>query len=66
VITIECENDAFEPHPEVEVAEILRRLSERLSDSGIVEPIGPTILDSNGYNVGTIRLLNWKGRGPTT
>jgi hypothetical protein len=59
VIEIECENDAFEPHPEVEVAEILRRLSERMYDSGIVEDIEPTILDSNGCKVGTIRLVNW-------
>jgi hypothetical protein len=57
---IECENDAFEPHPEVEVAEILRRLSERMYDSGIIEGIGPTILDSNGFKVGTIRLINWR------
>jgi hypothetical protein len=61
VIEIECENDAFEPHLEVEVAEILRRLSERMYDSGIVEEIGPTILDSNGFKVGTIRLVNWHG-----
>jgi hypothetical protein len=59
VIEIECENDAFERHPEVEVAEILRRMSERMYDSGIVEDIGPTILDSNGFKVGTIRLVNW-------
>jgi hypothetical protein len=59
IIEIECENDAFEPHPEVEVAEILRRLSDRMYDSGIVEDIGLTILDSNGHKVGTIRLVNW-------
>jgi hypothetical protein len=59
VSEIECENDAFEPHPEVEVASILRDLFDRMYDSGIVEEIGPTILDSNGYKVGTIRLVNW-------
>ena len=59
IIEIECENDAFEPHPEVEVAAILRDLSDRMYDSGIVEEIGPTILDSNGFKVGTIRLINW-------
>jgi hypothetical protein len=58
VITIECVNDAFEPHPEVEVAMILRRLFECMYDSSIYEDISPTILDSNGYNVGTIRLVN--------
>jgi hypothetical protein len=25
----------------------------------LVQDIGPTIVDSNGYKVGTIRLLNW-------
>jgi hypothetical protein len=60
VIEIECENDAFEPHPEVELASILRDLSDRMYDSGIVEEIGPTILDSNGYKAGTIRLVNWR------
>jgi hypothetical protein len=37
IIEIECENDAFVPHPEVELAEILRRLSQRMYDAGIVE-----------------------------
>jgi hypothetical protein len=37
VIEIECENDALEPHPEVEAAGILRGLSDRMYDSGIVQ-----------------------------
>jgi hypothetical protein len=59
VIVIECENDAFEPHLEVELAEILGRLSESLYDSGLNATVGPTILDSNGFKVGTIRFVNW-------
>ena len=59
VIEIECENDAFEPHPEVEVASILRDLSDRLLDTGDIREGGPKLYDSDGNPVGMIRLVSW-------
>jgi hypothetical protein len=60
VIEIECENDAFEPHPEVEVASILRDLSDRLLSAGDIQEGNPKLYDSDGNHVGTIRLVAWQ------
>jgi hypothetical protein len=61
VIEIECENDAFEPHPEPEVASILRDLSDRLLCTGDIREGGPKLHDSAGNQVGMIRLVSWGG-----
>jgi hypothetical protein len=60
VIEIECENDAFEPHPEVEVASILRVLSDILLHRGIVEVISKSVASSDGHTVGSFRLIDWR------
>ena len=59
VIEIECENDAFEPHPEVEVASMLRDLSDRLLSTSDIRESSPKLYDSDGNHVGTIRLVAW-------
>jgi hypothetical protein len=62
VITIECENEMFEPSPEQEVACILRDLSDSLLNTGEFRELSPRLYDSNGHHVGMIRLLNWRDR----
>lgn len=59
VIEIECENDAFDPSPEQELASILGGLSDRLVSGGDIRDHGPKLYDSDGNPVGTIRLVNW-------
>jgi hypothetical protein len=65
VIEIECENEAFDPSPEQEIASILRDLSDRLLSTGDIREGSPRLYDSDGNHVGTFGLVSWHWRTGT-
>lgn len=52
-ITIETDNDAFTPEPDVEVVRILRGLADHFEDHGL--RAGP-VLDVNGNTAGRVEV----------
>ena len=56
-ITIDCDNDAFDPHWQDEAARILHSLAEKLEVSGSrFIPMVLQLNDSNGNNVGCMEV----------
>lgn len=54
-LTVDCNNDAFEPFPNDELARILRRLADRLDSAA--SPDAGTLADANGNTVGSFAFL---------
>jgi hypothetical protein len=52
IVEIDCENDAFKPRPQPEVASILQQLAERVDAHPGNELPSLSIMDSNGNRVG--------------
>jgi hypothetical protein len=52
-LEIDCDNSAFEPIPEAEVASLLRKLADQIEH----EPPPWPIFDINGNRVGTARFI---------
>jgi len=48
ILEVNCDNDAFQPRPEIELSYILTRLAQRLEDG---KTYG-SIRDTNGQTVG--------------
>ena len=55
IITIKCDNAAFEGYPEAEVSRILRDLSTMVLHRGMDDR---SLLDVNGNRVGTFAVEN--------
>jgi hypothetical protein len=58
-ITIELDNDAFQPEPGPEVARILEDLADTFRDTLVIAPRGPeplSIRDINGNTCGEVTL----------
>lgn len=56
-LTIQCDNAAFEPEPEYEIARILRELADKI-ESNVLEEISCGLHDINGNNVGNLHVIN--------
>lgn len=56
VLSINCDNDAFQPEPLPEIAAILRRLASKLEQDGTTG-LYENISDANGNIVGTYKLI---------
>lgn len=57
-ITIQCDNDAFEPEPRIELESMLEVLAERIYARHIsLKPGSQTpLLDSNGNTIGSFEV----------
>lgn len=55
IITIEVDNDAFQPEPSKELARILKELSDKISHKGIEDK--RPLYDINGNNVGWLEVM---------
>jgi hypothetical protein len=51
-LTIHCDNAAFDDHPEMEIARILRKAAQDIDRGTFAAPL----LDSNGNTVGKLKI----------
>lgn len=54
MIDMRCDNAAFDPDPNAEVARILRELADRVEDSRLYDQV---LHDVNGNQVGTLKVV---------
>ena len=58
-ITIDIENDAFQPMPGRETARILRQVADKMEATG--QTLAQPLNDSNGAKVGEVAILgDWE------
>ena len=55
-LTIQMDNEAFSPEPEVEVARILHALADRCGQNLGIVGYERAVLDVNGNKVGTVKI----------
>jgi hypothetical protein len=60
VLTINCENDAFQPDPTMELERLLRDIADRIAMGDVISTYR-TIYDANGNDVGRFKLIGARG-----